>query len=309
MVSAAWTTMPERGSVWAIRSLFFTLNVLGYRIASSLLLPIVAYFFITGSKSRAASRDYLARLNRFNPSAPAASLAQSYLHHLQFAQALLERVLLWQGKVEQFQIAATGRELLEHPDKTGVLLVGSHLGSFDVMRVLALGLARPIHVVMYRSHAKQINRFLEELNPNSNLRVIELEPGDYSGVIELQASVNRGEHIAILADRHPPGVKKRACRVPFLGDEAEFPVSPWLLAELLGCRVVLATAVRTGCRKYTVSMDLLFDRVILPKEDRGLHVRKYILSFVKRIERLCCEQPLQWFNFYNFWDSPESGKD
>ncbi len=301
MSKKSWSTMPERGSLWAIRCLVFVLSLLGYRVASALLPPIVAYFFITGRRSRRASMDYLARLNRFDSATAKPSLARSYQHHLEFARTILDRVLLWQGRLEQFRFSGSGRELLAGSEGTGVMIVGSHLGSFDLLRVLAMDFEKVVHVVMYRSNAKQINSILEALNPDANLRVIELDPGDIAGVIQLKTCVEHGDHIAILVDRHPPGPRKRVCRIPFLGDEVEFPESPWVLAELLGCPVVLATAVRTGSRKYEITVEPLTTRVIPRKESRENGSKEHVAAFARRLEDLCRAYPLQWFNFYDFW--------
>jgi len=306
MSKESWSTIPERGSILAIRSILFTLNLLGYRVASALIPPIAAYFFVTGSKSRKASMDYLTRLNRFNPSCPKPGLMQSYRHHLEFARTLLDRLLLWQGKLDQFQFSGSGRELVADKDGKGVMIVGSHLGSFDLLRVIAMGFEKEVHVVMYRSNAKQINSFLEVLNPNANLRVIELDPGDIAGVIQLKTCIERGDHIAILVDRHPPGARKRVCRIPFLGSDAEFPESPWVLAELLGCPIVLATAVRTGSRKYEITVEPLTPQVGTRKDGGARRSKEQVATFARRLEELCCAHPLQWFNFYEFWDA-ESG--
>lgn len=305
MAAATWSKLPERGSLWGMRSVLFTLNVLGYRVASAMLVPIVGYFFLTGRRSRRASLDYLGRLHRHNPKLPTPTRWLSYQHHLQFAQLLLDRLLLWQGKLGQFQFETHGQELLERKASTGTVLLGAHLGSFDALRVLALRLENRIHVVMFRSHAAHINRLLGELSQDTNVRVLELVPGDINGMLELQACIDRGEHVALLGDRLAPGAKERVCRVPFLGADAAFPQTPWILAALLGCPVRLVTAMQTGPRAYRVMVEPLAERIVLPRKDREAHVRPYVTAFARRLEELCCEHPRQWFNFYDFWNCNE----
>ncbi len=302
---ASWSKLPERGSIWGIRSVLWTLNLLGYTVASLVLIPIVAYFFLTGKKSRRASLDYLRRLQRLQPKAPGATLWQAYRHHLEFAQTMLERLLLWQGKLDRFEFKTVNKELLEKKGVGGSILFGAHFGSFDALRVLALPLKNRVHLVMFRSHAKQINRVIEELSPDANLRVVEIVPGDINGVLDLKACIDRGEHVAILADRHAPGAKERVCQVPFLGENAAFPQSPWILASLLECPVLLITGVRTSKRSYRVSAEHLFDRVVLERKNRQDTLQPYVAAFAKRLEELCCEYPRQWFNFYDFWNSHE----
>lgn len=305
MSQSSWSMLPERGSMWGIRSVLFTLNVLGYRVASILLIPIAAYFFLTGGRSRKASLNYLGRLHRHHPPAPAATLWQSYLHHLEFARILLDRLLIWQGRTDRFQFVTQGSEQLQQKGRSGAVLVGAHMGSFDALRSLAMSLENRVHVVMFRAHAQRINRVLQELNADSNLRVIELVPGDLNGVLDLKDCIDRGEHVALLADRHAPGPKERIARVPFLGEPAPFPQSPWILASLLECPVHLVVALRTGPRSYRILVEQLAQRVMLPKREREASILPHAAAFARRLEELCCQYPSQWFNYYDFWNSHE----
>lgn len=305
MSQSSWSTLPERGSIWGIRSVLFALNVLGYRFASALLIPIAAYFFLTGGRSRTASLSYLGRLHRHSPAAPEATLWQSYLHHLEFAQTMLERLLIWQGRTNGFQFATRGSELLQQKGCSGAVLLGAHLGNFNVLRALAMDFENRVNVTMFRAHAQRINRVLQELNAEMDLHVIELASGDLGGILELKDCIERGEHVALLADRHAPGPKERVARVSFLGEPAPFPQSPWILASLLECPVHLVMALRTGPRSYRVWVEPVAKRIVLPKGKRDTAVLPHAALFARRLEELCCQYPRQWFNYYDFWNPHE----
>ena len=302
MTPPAWTRVPERGATWAMRSLLFALNILGYGAARMLLFPIVAYFVFSGARSRRASRNYLAKLHRFDRSAPKPTLFQVYLHHLEFAQTLLERVLLWQGKLEKFQFTGSGKDLLERQGNIGCLLLGAHFGSFDVLRVVAKDLKCRVNVVMYRAHALRINKFLEELNPDANLRVVELNPGDIEGILQLKTCIEQGEHVAILADRLAPAARQRISKAKFLGSDAPFPESPWLIANIFNCPVIFVTAARTGARSYQISVELFAEQIQRQPSNLASHIQE----FARRLEILCLRHPRQWFNFYDFWSGDET---
>jgi predicted LPLAT superfamily acyltransferase len=296
--TAEWTEAPERGANWAMRSLLFALNILGYSVARIFLIPIAAYFVLTGGRSRRASRDYLARLHAIDPSAPKPTLFQVYLHHLEFAHVLMERALLWQGKTNKFQFSGHGKELLEGSTKLGSVLLGAHFGSFDALRILAKEMNCRVNVVMYRAHAQRINKLLEELNPDTNIQVIEMTPGDTEGVLKLKQCIERGEHVAMLADRVAPGARQRALEVDFLGAKASFPEGPWLLASIFACPVIFVSAARTGPRSYYVSVDPLADVIVRQPQIMEAHIQKY----ARRLETHCRRYPRQWFNFYDFWN-------
>lgn len=297
-MATAWTKTPERGSIWAMRSLFWALNFFGYHVAKVFLVPIVAYFVITGGKSRRSSRDYFSKLRSVDREAPSPTLRQVFRHHLDFAQTLLERALLWQGKMEAFQFSGTGKELLEQQGKGGCVLLGAHFGSFDALRILAGEMKCRVNVVMYRAHAQRINKFLEELNPATNLRVVELIPGDMEGILSLKKCIERGEHVAMLADRLAPAVKQRISKVTFLGSEAPFPEGPWHIASIFDCPVLFVAAARVGAKTYQITVEPIAERI----ERRQDILTGHIQNFAQRLETLCRRHPTQWFNFYDFWN-------
>jgi predicted LPLAT superfamily acyltransferase len=301
-----WAKIPERGSQWGIRLVLFLLNTVGYGVAMLTLLPIAGYFFLTGRAARGASLAYLQRLHRVHPevSGPP-SLWKSYLHHLHFALTLFDRLWLWQGKLEKFHFQDHGRQYLQRQDGKGMLLLGAHLGSFDALRTFALAEGFKIHIVMHRGHAQKINAVLNALHPNTNLRVIELTPGDMEMVFALKDYIERGEMIAMVGDRIPPYAKQRVTWLPFLGEKAPFPQHAWLLASLLECPVCLTIGLRTGYRRYSVFAELLAERVELPHMEREQRLQDYIAQYVRRLEELCCTYPYQWFNFYDFWSLPD----
>lgn len=156
---------------------------------------------------------------------------------------------------------------------------------------------------LHRSHAPRINRFLQELNPDTKLRVVELDPEDLSGVLSLREFVEKGEYVGILADRHPPGSKKRSIKMPFLGKEADLPQSPWLLASLLECPVTFVNAVRTAPRTYRIAAEAFSERVPSVSRTNQGSIDNLVAKYARRLEQICCESPMQWFNFYDFWKS------
>ena len=79
----AWHSIPERGSQWGIRCGFTLLNLLGYWPARMILWLVIAYFFLTGKRSRQASLDYLKRLRRVYGETVPAGLRGAALQSLQ----------------------------------------------------------------------------------------------------------------------------------------------------------------------------------------------------------------------------------
>ena len=98
-----------------------------------LLAPVVLWFLLAARPARAASRDYLRRmLGR------PARLGDVARHFHSFAAAVLDRVFLITGRTERYSITTEGLELVDQlvSQGRGCMLLGAHLGSFEVLRSL-----------------------------------------------------------------------------------------------------------------------------------------------------------------------------
>ena len=105
----------------------------------------------------------------------------------------------------------------------GVLLLGAHLGSFEVMRCRAKEFDVPINVVVDFTNAERVNSVLRSLAPDIDTRLISIGTDTVTAMLEIKAAIDRGELVAILGDRLPSGSKgQRVVTSQFLGADALF---------------------------------------------------------------------------------------
>ena len=267
-----------------------------------LLPPIALYYCLFDRTARLSSLDYLTRLSRISGGEPP-KLRDVYRHIRTFAELLLDRFSLWSGSLNRVEVIVHGRELMQEmmDQKKGAMLVGAHLGSFDMLRIVAREADVPVNVIMFVGNSQLINEAFDILDPDSKVRVINLDPNSAQTAFELRRCIAKGEFVAVLADRLAPGSRKRVTRARFLGEEASFPEGPFLLPLLLELPVVLTIALKTGPEKYEVFMESLSDGRTVPIADRKLVVSKQIQNFASRLEHYCLKEPTQWFNFFDFW--------
>ena len=158
-----------------------------------------------------------------------------------------------------------------------------------------------VNIVAFQQNAERINAFLRSLG-GENLRMIQLDPGSVQPVLALRACIERGEFVAIMADRVAPGASEaRTLRTAFLGREARFPVGPFRLASALGCPVNLAFCLRTGDARYTTVMRPLAPATRVPRPQRDAWMHALLARYAAEIEVTCRLHPYQWFNFFDFW--------
>ncbi len=304
MNQVGWTQVPERGSYWMLRVGFGILRVMGYRFSQVVAFVATLYFFTTGAKSRRASRIYQQHLHRFAPTAlNGPSLLNSFRHHWNFAINIMDRMYFWQGKLDRFHFTREGREHIADR-KSGILLIGAHIGSFDALRAFSQDRQLKLNVVMYRAHAQNINRMLRVLNPAAEVQVVTLDEASVDQIFTLKQRLDEGEVVAILADRPAPHGRRRTVTLPFLGADAAFPQNPWILASLLECPVFLTVGLRLGSRRYHIIVEPLAERILLPRASREQSLLTYMERYVRRMEQICVAHPFQFFNFFDFWHSP-----
>ncbi|GAC1336754.1 MAG: acyltransferase [Acetobacteraceae bacterium] len=291
----SWAAQPERGSAWLACAAIFLARRGGWTLGRALTLPATAWFLLTSRRARAASRDYLGRaLGR------PARLADVVRHFDSFACAVLDRVMLLAGHGQHYAIEMQGFEAMLDvvAQGRGCILLGAHLGSFEVLRALSKAAPVPVWALMYRRNGGALTRLLDHLAPA--LRAQVLEVGDTASMIQARECVDRGEIVGVLGDRAPPG--HRFVPAPFLGTPALFPSGPFILAATLAAPVFLFHAIRTGPRRYQVRLDPFAERVELRRATRAADLRHYIHRYAAALEPVCRAHPFEWFNFFPFWE-------
>ncbi|MBS1212576.1 MAG: putative acyltransferase [Proteobacteria bacterium] len=302
-MSRRWMGQQERGSPFLIQLIARITLALGRPAGRLLLYPITLYFVLFSRQARRASRRFLGRaLGR-----PAA-LPDVFRHYHTFAATILDRVYLLSGRQDDFDIEMYGEEALldQLAGGRGCLLLGSHLGSFDVLRALAE--KRPeirVRPLMYGGNAVKINTVLNALNPRLAAQVISI--GEPDSLLRVKDAIDSGEVVGILGDRDVLDDKSVECR--FFGQPCRLPAGPLLLAGLLGTPVVLFFGLYEGGRRYRVRFELLTSGIRLDRDRRTQQVADWTRQFAGRLEHYCRQAPYNWFNFYDFWgeDDVERG--
>ena len=305
--TASWTRIAERGSIWGIRFTVWCYRRLGRELVLPLVYAIVAYFFVTDARGRRASLAYLRRIHA-DPRGREAlrrppGLRECFQHYRSFALVIVDRLAIWFGRVDDFEFATHGLDYVDGlaEQGRGALILGSHLGSFDALRLLAKRAGSVVNVLMFTANAQRINQVFREVAPEVEAFVIHVDPSSVHTVFTIRERLRRGEHVAILADRIEVGDRDRALRVPLLGGEVQLPQAPILLAGLLGCPLVTVVALREGAGRYEVFVDVLADRVKLPREDRDAAVAALLAEYARHLAQHCLRRPYQWFNFFDYW--------
>ncbi|AND70162.1 hypothetical protein ATSB10_27080 [Dyella thiooxydans] len=296
-MSGHWQSRPEGGghfALWLIRSIAL---VCGRTLARLSLYPITAYFYLRRAPERQASKQYLARVLGRPP-----TRREVFDHLWCFAAITLDRVYLLARGDDDFVVETDGLDLLDAhiAKRQGVLLIGSHLGSFEALR--ALSTRRPevsLRVVLDKQKTPAMTALLEALAPEIGAGVIDASRDGTSITLAMAEACQAGSLVALLADR---GREHEALHhVPFLGRPAPFPVGPWLLAHALQVPVMLCFGLYLGGNRYRLIFEPVAERVSIPRAERAAALDALIAHYALRLEHYARIAPTNWFNFYDFW--------
>lgn len=299
-----WAGLAERGTRWGLGLWALAYRLFGRRGCLALMAPVILYFYITGSTQRRASRQFLTRAWASSGRARRPGFTDGFLHFLSFAGKVVDTFAGWIGGIPSDAVVPAEIDDLRQAerDPRGALLIVSHLGNVELARaVLDQETRERLLVLVHTKHAANFNRMLQEARPDSAVntwQVTELGP---EAAVELKAQIERGKWIVIAGDRVPIGSAGRVSHIPFLGEAAPFSQGPYILAALLECPVYTLFCMRDG-ERYLLHARKMIDRVHLPRKDRDEALAHHAAMFAERLATFARRYPLQWYNFFDFWN-------
>ncbi|WP_298140012.1 hypothetical protein [Acidiferrobacter sp.] len=302
-MAQAWFEKRERGSHWSLRTARTLALRLGRRTARVWLMPVTAYFFCASREGRAGLRHYYQALDGRRP-----TLARLFRHFLTFARTILDRAYLLARHRDAPHYEIRGFEAVTSclDRGQGAILLGAHLGSFEAARAAAF--LRPglkVRVIMHTGVSRTLNEIVTALRPETRESVVRLDgPAALLGVREF---LGDGGLIGLMGDRTVEG--EATYPAEFLGATARFPMGPVRLAAALRAPVFFFTALYRGPVEGICRYELVFEPLCGPAPDapaRAEWMRQLGERYAQILEKYCRLAPDNWFNFYDFWQTPDA---
>jgi predicted LPLAT superfamily acyltransferase len=296
--AAEWVRHRERGSLWLLRVMAFLSLHCGRKASRLILYGIALYFFLFGPSARRHSLDYLSLALGRAPTA-----RDRFSQILSFATTIHDRVYLINGQFEKFNISVQGEEtVLSHePQGRGAMLLGAHMGSFEVMHSLSRrrhGLR--VAMAMYEENARKISGILAAINPEWIADIVPL--GHIDAMLNIAERLDHGAYVGVLADRTLGDEPAQA--VSFLGRRAYLPTGPMRAAAILRCPVFFMAGLYRGKNNYHVVFEKVADFSAASIGGREFAVRTAIDRYASVLEQYCRSDSYNWFNFFDFWREP-----
>lgn len=292
---ADWLRRPERSNMFWLRVMTWISLHLGRTIGRGVLHLIALYFLLFAPAARRASKDYLRRALARPP-----SWLDAYRHFLGFASTIHDRVYLVNDRHDLFDISTVGEDVIGEAIARGqgVLLLGAHMGSFEVLRAVGRrhgGLR--VAMVMYAENARKINQALAAINPNAQADIIPL--GRVDSMLAVRDRLAEGAMVGMLSDRTPGEEPMQTVR--FFGEPVALPTGPMRMAAILRRPVVFMAGLYMGGNRYEIHFERLADFSTIAPNERDACIHEALEHYAARLEHHCRRTPYNWFNFHDFW--------
>ena len=268
------------------------------RLSRVILYGIAAYFFLFAPSARRQSRRYL-RLALGREPKPIDGFRQV----LSFATTIHDRLYLINEQYDLFNITSEGEQtMLARANGKGSLLLGAHMGSFEVIHSLSRQHSG-LHVAMamYEENARKISGILAAINPKLEPDIVSL--GQLDAMLNIAERLANGGYVGVLGDRTLGAEPVQAVTV--LGKTAYLPTGPMRAAAILRCPVFFIAGLYRGKNNYHVVFEPVADFSTSTVGSRNMAVRAAIERYAAVLDKHCRSDPYNWFNFFDFWRSPE----
>lgn len=282
----------SKGTVLGYRIFVFLIKKAGVRAAYFILNFVAAYYFLTQKKSNRATMYYLHNRLGYPKSKARRLLFKSYYT---FGQTIIDKVAISAGMRNRFTYEFDGIEILQQllAEKKGGVLISAHIGNFEIAEHFFAEIDLEFHINLVTTDLEHsaIRDYLERVTKKASHKFIIIKE-DLSHIFEINAALARNELVCFTGDRYFPGNK--VIQQEFLGEAANFPAGPFLIASRLKVPVAFVYVMKEPNLHY----HLYTRRAEVKHRDEKALVKAY----AGNVEAMVKKYPLQWFNYFDFWD-------
>lgn len=289
-----------KGGLLGYKIFIFIIKYLGLNSAYFLLL-FVSFWFALFSRKGSKAQYYLFRrrlkYNYFR------SIINVYRNNFVFGMMLIDKVAILSGLKNRFTTEHTNAEVIEEmiSKKTGGILVNAHVGSWEVAGQLLDRYGGKISILMLDEEQQKIKDYLSSVEGENRIEIILLKENG-SHMMKISKVLNNRGIIVIHGDRYTEGVN--TFKHEFLGEKASFPSGPFHLAAKFGVPISFATAFRERKKHYHFyAMKPFFIDYPGNIKRRNEEIYNKSKIYIKELEKMIKRYPLQWFNYYQFWEN------
>ncbi|WP_291528462.1 acyltransferase [Bacteroides sp. UBA939] len=288
-----------RGGVSGYLFFIYMIRYLGIKAAYGFLTLIVLYFIPFAPKATKSIWQYSRRILKRNHRD---SIHLLLMNYYRLGQILIDKVAIGNGMINKYHFQFNHyQEFLGILDSgQGVVMIGAHIGNWEIGTPFFNDYSKRMNVVMYDAEFQKIKDILKKNGQKQPYKIITVNEDNLAHIFQITEALNNKEYVCFQGDRYLNADKLLTCT--FMGQEASFPIGPFLLATRMKVPVVFYFAMREVKQTYRFHF-IPAEKVIGSKEKRAEQL--LLDQYVNALEKTLNQYPEQWFNYYPFWKLPE----
>jgi len=285
----------SKGTVLGYKIFIFFIRKLGVRAAYGLLYFVALYYIFFAGKSTRSIYYYFRKRLKY---ARIKSFFSIYKSYYVFGKTIIDKAAISSGLKNRFTHECDGVEnIIDLLDKKqGGIMISAHVGNFEIAEFFfeEIDTRSQISLVTTDAEHKNIKEYMEKVTMRSNVKFI-LVKDDMSHIFEINNALSNGELVCFTGDRYMKGQK--VLTESLMGKEANFPAGPFLLASRLNVPVLFVYVMKETNKHY----HLYARQAEVKNRDAEGLLKKYTES----VEWMLKKYPLQWFNYFDFWETDD----
>ncbi|MBW8358925.1 MAG: lipid A biosynthesis acyltransferase [Weeksellaceae bacterium] len=289
---AKWTGK-SRGTLLGYRIFVYCIKNFGVRAAYGVLYFVASWYFLFLTKSNRYIFYYFRE--RLGWTHPKGRLAV-WRNYFVFGQTIIDKTAIGAGLRDRFTYEFDGIDHLKRmmEDRKGGVLISAHIGNFEIAERFfgEIDFDYQINLVTTDFEHGVIKEYLESVSDRkSSIKFIFIKE-DMSHIFAINQALSNNELICFTGDRYFEGSK--FLEEELLGKKAKFPAGPFLIASRLNVPVAYVYVMKEPNLHYH-----LYTRIaqVKHRDAQGL-----LQSYVQNLESMLNQYPLQWFNYFDFWE-------
>jgi|SRR6218665_273662 len=282
----------SKGTVLGYKIFVFFIKKAGIRSAYFILYFVAAYYFIFLIKSNRAIYYYFRKRLGYSWLKSKRMVFKSYYT---FGQTIIDKISISAGMRSRFTYEFDGVEILTRllSEKKGGVLISAHMGNFEIAEHFfgEIDLDFQINLVTTDLEHSAIKNYLESITKKSGIKFI-IVKDDLSHIFDINNALSRNELVCFTGDRYFEGVKFLSGEL--LNEQAKFPAGPFLIASRLKVPVVFVYVMKEPKLHYHLYAR---EAEVKHRDEKAL-----LKAYTESVESMIQKYPLQWFNYFDFWD-------
>ncbi|WP_144283343.1 LpxL/LpxP family acyltransferase [Chryseobacterium echinoideorum] len=284
----------SKGTILGYQIFVWCIKNVGIRSSYFVLYFVAFYYFLFEKKSNRYYTYYFRKRLHYSYWKTKLSLFKSYFT---FGQTLIDKTAISAGLRQKYTYEFDGIDTLRQllAEKKGGVLISAHIGNFEVAEhfFADIDFDCQINLVTTDQEITVIKEYLESVSVHkSSIKFIYIKE-DMSHIFEINEALSKNELICFTGDRYFEGSKY--LEADLLGKNAKFPAGPFLIASRLSVPVVYVYVMKE--KKLHYHLYARKAQNIRKRDTQGL-----LSSYTQNLELMIQKYPLQWFNYFDFWD-------